>query len=278
MKKKIVLFVILMMCVASLSAQWSVTPEVGMNVTKYKGLVPKMGYKAGAAVSYTFGTGFFSLQSGLYFVRRGTGMDTSFEVFGAVPGETPDSGTNWYPGYGNGNNNQGGIWLTPGFIGSYGGGAYQGIYGYGNPLKDFQMDMEGINIQRNQNRKDYIQLPILARFNWKLADDIGMHLAAGPYFAFAVAGKDFFEQTTWREDGSIGYYVMTRNPYKSSNGLYGGTRFDWGLSLNLGVEVKRVTFDVTYEAGYGDYNSYGRSGLNLEPKYQTAGFTLGYKF
>ena len=48
-------------------------PEAGMNVTKYKGDVAKVGFKAGAAVSYTFGSGWFSLQSGLYYVRRGEG-------------------------------------------------------------------------------------------------------------------------------------------------------------------------------------------------------------
>lgn len=69
--RKLVVFVMLMMCVISAQAQWKVTPEAGMNVTKYKGDVAKVGFKAGAAVSYTFGSGWFSLQSGLYYVRRG---------------------------------------------------------------------------------------------------------------------------------------------------------------------------------------------------------------
>ncbi len=71
--RKLVVFVMLMTCVISAQAQWKVTPEAGMNVTKYKGDVAKVGFKAGAAVSYTFGSGWFSLQSGLYYVRRGRG-------------------------------------------------------------------------------------------------------------------------------------------------------------------------------------------------------------
>jgi len=39
----------------SAQAQWKVTPEAGMNVTKYKGDVAKVGFKAGAAVSYVIG-------------------------------------------------------------------------------------------------------------------------------------------------------------------------------------------------------------------------------
>ena len=58
--RKLVVFVMLMMCVISAQAQWKVTPEAGMNVTKYKGDVAKVGFKAGAAVSYTFGSGWFN--------------------------------------------------------------------------------------------------------------------------------------------------------------------------------------------------------------------------
>ena len=71
--RKLVVFVMLMTCVISAQAQWKVTPEAGMNVTKYKGDAAKVGFKVGAAVSYTFGSGWFSLQSGLYYVHGGRG-------------------------------------------------------------------------------------------------------------------------------------------------------------------------------------------------------------
>lgn len=47
--RKLVVFVMLMTCVISAQAQWKVTPEAGMNVTKYKGDVAKVGFKAGVA-------------------------------------------------------------------------------------------------------------------------------------------------------------------------------------------------------------------------------------
>ena len=46
--RKLVVFVMLMTCVISAQAQWKVTPEAGMNVTKYKGDAAKVGFKAGA--------------------------------------------------------------------------------------------------------------------------------------------------------------------------------------------------------------------------------------
>ena len=88
--RKLVVFVMLMTCVISAQAQWKVTPEAGMNVTKYKGDAAKVGFKAGAAVSYTFGSGWFSLQSGLYYVRRGKGLSSYSEIYGTS--ESPYGG------------------------------------------------------------------------------------------------------------------------------------------------------------------------------------------
>ena len=45
--RKLVVFVMLMSCVISAQAQWKVTPEAGMNVTKYKGDVVMLGFMRG---------------------------------------------------------------------------------------------------------------------------------------------------------------------------------------------------------------------------------------
>lgn len=74
--RKLVVFVMLMTCVISAQAQWKVTPEAGMNVTKYKGDAAKVGFKAGAAVSYTFGSGWFL--ASIRFVLCATGEGAVF--------------------------------------------------------------------------------------------------------------------------------------------------------------------------------------------------------
>lgn len=76
MMKKItscVMLMMMLMCVTEVSAQWSVTPEAGMNVTKYKDSPAAVGFKAGAAVSYTFGSGLFSLQPACIMYNGGRG-------------------------------------------------------------------------------------------------------------------------------------------------------------------------------------------------------------
>lgn len=194
--RKLVVFVMLMMCVISAQSQWKVTPEAGMNVTKYKGDAAKVGFKAGAAVSYTFGSGWFSLQSGLYYVRRGKGLSSYSEIYGTS--ESPYGGREgtsiflypvssdylnlWGYGYGNGY----------GFT-----GFYYDTYG----IKDF--DVEGIRHRSQKEHREYIQLPILARFDWQVSKDVRLHLAIGPYLAVGLGGKVTYEESDYSLKGKL---------------------------------------------------------------------------
>lgn len=267
MMKKIISTVMLMMmlmCVTEVSAQWSVTPEVGMNVTKYKGAPSaQVGFKAGAAVSYTFGSGLFSLQSGLYYVQRGTGKS----FYGTVSGKTMGDEGEMLDYY---------INLSPGSLTSFPYGnfnSYGGLPGYGGGYVgfDYPLDMrvEEVRLVEGSIRKDYLQLPILARFNWKIGEDVKLHIAAGPYFAYGIGGKG---KSTISEISEKGYSVTqeTYNPFKDSY----FKRFDWGLALNAGIEVKRFTFDAAYDLGLGKQYKYG----NTEINYHTVSFTVGYRF
>ena len=51
-------------------------------------------------------------------------------------------------------------------------------------------------------------------------------------------------------------------------------RFDWGLALNAGVDVKRFSFNVAYDMGLGKQYEYENVALN----YHTVSFTVGYRF
>ena len=51
-------------------------------------------------------------------------------------------------------------------------------------------------------------------------------------------------------------------------------RFDWGLMFNAGIEVKRFTLNASYDLGLGkEYES-----QDIDLKYQTVSFTVGYRF
>lgn len=260
--KKFVLFMMLMMCVASLSAQWSVTPEVGMNVTKYQSQAGKMGLKAGAAVSYTFGSGLFSLQSGLYYVQRGTSEYSYSEIYGTTPGLDGKPVPASFRVYPNNGKYGGGF----GFSNNYGSD------GYGEMGEPFPLSIEGMRSYSGNTRKDYLQLPVMARFNWKIGNDIRFHVAVGPYFAWGIGGKSNSRVSEFSlVDKMYSNEHSSNNPFKGNSYI---RRFDWGATLQAGIEVKRVSLNVGYDLGLGKQYKYD----DLEPKYQTFSFTVGYTF
>lgn len=265
--KKIVSCVMLMMmmCVATVSAQWSVTPEAGMNVTKYKGSPSAIGFKAGAAVSYTFGSGLFSLQSGLYYVQRGTGKSFFGTAYGKgvdKDGKEQDRFISFAPD---------GLWYGGGDWGYY-GGYTNGGYHFNSGGSFFPQDMrvDGITLNESSTRRDYLQLPILARFNWKVGKDVKLHIAAGPYLAYGISGKSKSKVMGLSEDG----YSTTNDSWGPFGKYSSLRRFDWGFMFNAGIEVKRFTLNASYDLGLG--KEYKYDGIDL--KYQTVSFTVGYKF
>jgi len=256
--KKIVscVMLLMMMCVATVSAQWSVTPEAGMNVTKYKGSPSAIGFKAGAAVSYTFGSGLFSLQSGLYYVQRGTGKSFYGTAYGKgvdQDGKEQDRYISFSPG---------GLW--------YGGtGVLGGYYGNGSFFPT-DMRVDGITLTEGSTRRDYLQLPILGRFNWEVGKDVKLHIAAGPYLAYGISGKSKSKTMEMSEKG----YSTTYDSWEPFGKYSSHRRFDWGLMFNAGIEVKRFTLNASYDLGLGkEYES-----QDIDLKYQTVSFTVGYRF
>ena len=260
MMKKItscVMLMMMLMCVTEVSAQWSVTPEAGMNVTKYKDSPAAVGFKAGAAVSYTFGSGLFSLQSGLYYVQRGTGKSFYGAAYGKVMGEDGKEVDHY-------------LNFAPGYLNSFHYGYLNGYGQDGGMSFPLDMKVEGIRLSESSIRRDYLQLPVLARFNWKVGKDVKLHIAAGPYLAYGISGKTKSKTMEMSEKG----YSTTDESWNPFGQHISYRRFDWGFMLNAGLEVKRFTLNVSYDLGLGkEYKS-----QNMDLKYQTVSFTVGYRF
>lgn len=277
--KKLAVCMMLIMCVASANAQWSVTPEVGMNVTMSENVPAKIGFKAGAAVAYSFGDGLFSLQSGLYYVQRGTGEISYNEVYGTTTGEDGkphDTSIYFYSnGFGGSYSyfnpgNGGGYESIKGSSFGYGYGNDYG-YGYGDSFFPTDMTVEGVRMSKSSTRKDYLQLPVMARFNWKIGKDIRLHLAAGPYVAVGLGGREKWSVYDYSGHFNSKSSEGTANPFKGISSL---TRVDWGATLNAGIEVKRFAFNIGYDLGLGKQYKYDDIGM----KYHTVSFTVGYTF
>ncbi|WP_293740575.1 outer membrane beta-barrel protein [uncultured Parabacteroides sp.] len=250
--KKFVLFVMLMMSVVSVSAQrWSLTPEVGMMAVKRGGNFyvneqkPTWNtrWKIGVGVEFAVKPDRFSLKSGLYYIQRGYSRHSI--LFGSIYPTTNDQS-------------------KPTFNESY-----------------------------SKTNRHFLQVPLMANFSIRLADDVRLNLAAGPYIAYSLGDKGQAEYSEYTPTGgkSFGYGYGYGYGYGSNNYTYvGGSGWagqgfrsegwthdnplDWGVSFQVGLEVRQWVINVGYDASLGKEYKWDSASL----KYHTFSLSVGYKF
>ncbi|RHJ92984.1 porin family protein [Parabacteroides bouchesdurhonensis] len=226
--KRVVLFVMLMMCAVSVSAQqWSLTPEVGMTAIKRGGnsFVDFGGdygwsprFKGGVGVEYAFKPGWFALKSGLYYTQRGYSEDFFNTPTVGDPNE-PDA------------------------------------------------EVLSLKIKRH-----FLQLPVLADFSFRLSDDVRLHLAAGPYIAVSLSDRMSAYYTGYKSYGEGGYGSWGSGGNEVNADGYNA--FDWGFSLQAGIEAKQWVMNFGYDASLGKEFD----GDQIDLKYHTLSLSVGYKF
>lgn len=104
---------------------------------------------------------------------------------------------------------------------------------------------EIIGFQTSNWRKDYLEMPVMAQYAYKINPDMRLHIAAGPYIAYGIAGKG--KLFTLSEEGEIGYpsynsSVSNLNPFKINS----SKRFDAGANIQTGIEIKNVAILFNY--------------------------------
>lgn len=228
--KKIVVFVMLMMSVASVNAQrWSLTPETGMTaIRRNGGSDPNWGvrWKTGVGVEYQFKPS-FSLKSGIYYTQRG-------------------------------------------YLEQWGGmGSLSGLGGY-----DPDVVYSKLNYKVNRH---FLQVPLMANFSFRLADEVRLNVAIGPYVAYSLGNKEKYDYRVYKQvkgeaGGSYGQGWSDASFFHER--WTHANPFGWGASLQIGLEVKRWVFNATYDISLGRESRWGDAGL----KYQTFGLSIGYKF
>ncbi len=112
---------------------------------------------------------------------------------------------------------------------------------------------------------NYLQLPILASYRFTLADNIKLHINAGPYVAVGLGGKMKFEADGEKYDikafgtskggdydDEWDYYASgwdDEDDYYDEEGSEKGglKRFDAGLTLGAGVSVNKFYIGLSYD-------------------------------
>lgn len=224
MKRISFLSVILLLCATMMNAQWRFTPEAGVNISKFEGAKAQVGAKVGVGVRYSFNgddTG-WGIRSGLYYIQR------SYQsCFGEIFHGKNAEGLNYVEVFS--------PKLMPGSWGKW------------------DKPAEKVRFSESFSRMDYLQLPILAQYAWEIAPDIRWHVAAGPYVALGIAGKDKTSYVDWDLKETFEQGEIEFNPFSYKK------RFDAGVVAQTGIEVKRVAFLLNYETSLYKRKMRGKS-------------------
>lgn len=184
------------------NAQWSVAPEVGVSMFKTESEKATVSPRIGVGVNYSFtDNGRWGLNTGLYFYqKRGTENSTA-------------------------------IWLD--------GGDIVPFYLDGTMTDRVDMgDITKICVVENNSRRSFLQLPVLATYTWKFAENTNLTFGIGPYVAWRMTGKYEMNFQEYDKEGAFHF---------SEYDIRLKSRFEVGLSAMLALEVNRWVTKVSYE-------------------------------
>lgn len=100
-------------------------------------------------------------------------------------------------------------------------------------------------------RRSYLQLPVLAKYQWKLKKGYNLSVAAGPYIALGIAGNHKIYETTYQvEENKISQSNGKYNPYD----FLGFERFEVGFSSSVALSVKQLSVKANYETNLNKRN------------------------
>lgn len=119
--------------------------------------------------------------------------------------------------------------------------------------------------------RNFLQIPVVAKFSWKVADEVRLNVGAGPYIGLSLGD-------TWQGGGWNSYYYPddgSEYEYPSAwpDRHYNTKDPDWGLFTVVGLEVKNWVINLRDDISPGDINS-SASGT----AYETLSLSVGYKF
>ena len=114
----------------------------------------------------------------------------------------------------------------------------------GGENNDFNSDVDINNIKYNYSQKvttrlSYLQVPIVVKYAFDLADDLYLQPFLGGYLALGICGKT-------KEYGTTAPIEMERDSHSSYDYF---KRFDGGLRVGCGIEYQMVYAEAGFDFG-----------------------------
>jgi hypothetical protein len=118
--------------------------------------------------------------------------------------------------------------------------------------------------QPSKQNRNFLQLPVMAKFSWGVSEDARISFAAGPYVALGSEPRLAYWNTGLPHPSDENHVRKSPDYHDLS----------WGASIALGVEVKQLAVKLGYDIslrpeGPEDYQ---------DANYHTFSLTVGYKF
>ncbi len=183
------------------------------------------------------------------------------------------------------------------------GAYYQEEFGKYEPSISLYTEESKLYIYGGSYRRQALVVPLLAKFSWKLSDQIRMHVAAGPNFNIRFDGqsKTYTDEIDYKmADGvavtydSSGAYAFYITPKQNEQGItyteferaminqkrttrkgsyYYDSGVDLSLAFNIGVEFNRLSVNLNYECKPGRIREYYNSDGS-----RSSGYGYGYGY
>ncbi len=161
-------------------------------------------------------------------------------------------------------------------------GAYYTQRGYDLPITPWFDAEDRLSISTGDNLRHFLQVPLMVQLGWDLKKDVRLNVAFGGYAAYCLHhSRDYEDYSDFRGYGygyGISYgYGGNGNYYAGIYDPFSGMRsFDWGTSIEVGLEVKNWLIKAGYDLSLGkEYKNYS----NIRTiNYHTLSLTVGYKF
>lgn len=127
----------------------------------------------------------------------------------------------------------------------------------------------------------YLEVPVNLIVRVPLGSDANIFFNGGPYIAMGIAGKSKFDGQLGGISGSHTEKIKftSTDPNADDQAYSKLKRFDYGLNVGAGVDLKKVLIKVNYGYGLAKINSMQTdNGENNKDKYRTLSISLGIPF
>ena len=136
----------------------------------------------------------------------------------------------------------------------------------GNQMFDEETGKPLLGIKNRTATQNYIEVPLLFSYYWRMGESRYVVLSAGPYVAYGVGGKQKTKGDT--EQSGVERYFYENKTFDEP----GTHRFDYGVQTFVGYQFpSSITVGVEADWGIGKFNASGSRNVS-------ALVSLGYKF